>query len=41
MSWAISARMPRAVGISIATVAVLETKAESRQVITPKAMMIR
>ena len=41
-SWirlAITARIPIAVGSSIATVAVLETKAEIRQVMTPKAMM--
>ena len=41
ISWAITARMPRAVGMSMATVAVLETKAERMQVITPNAMITR
>jgi hypothetical protein len=40
-SFAITVRMPSAVGRSIATVAVLETNAESRQVIPPKAMTTR
>ena len=36
-----TARMPRAVGNSIATVAVLDTNADSRQVISPNAMITR
>jgi hypothetical protein len=41
MSWAMTARIPRAVGMSIATVAVFDTKADNRQVMTPKAMITR
>jgi hypothetical protein len=39
MSLAMTPRMPSAVGSIIATVAVLDTKADSRAVITPNAMM--
>ena len=41
ISLAITARMPMAVGSSIATVAVLETKADNMHVIAPKAMITR
>ena len=41
MRLAITARMPSAVGSSIATVAVLETKADSPQVIAPNATITR
>ena len=36
-----TAKMPRAVGISIATVAVLETNADRTQVMPPNARMMR
>ncbi len=36
-----TARMPSAVGMSIATVAVFDTNAESTQVMRPKAMITR
>ena len=38
-SLAITARMPSAVGSSIATVAVFDTNADSRQVMSPNAMI--
>jgi hypothetical protein len=40
-SFAITERIPIAVGSSIATVAVFDTKADSRAVIAPNAMTTR